>query len=115
MSSSWRELYAEELKMHPRIAALLEDPESVLLAARLSKEEEEVWKLRGGMTEAEVAQVMRRQVKTVRELLRRAEWKLRALAEAEVSVKHSPAFPAKPAPEEKSVFYFRGMRIPGDE
>ena len=73
----WKELYAEELSEHPKLAELLADPERILNLAKLSVEEKEVWKLRAGMTEAEIAEAMHRQVKTIRELLRRAEYKLK--------------------------------------
>lgn len=80
----WKKLYQEELKDNPHLAYLLNSKDGVrkiLERARLSADETEAWKLKGYMSEHEVAQIMGRQLRTVKELLNRAEYKLKHLLE----------------------------------
>lgn len=81
MPSNWKELYAQELKDYPRIADLLSEPEKLLELAGLTRDEKEAWKLKGQLSEVEIASVLKRQRKTVKALLDRAEFKLQSLKE----------------------------------
>lgn len=79
--SNWKELYAQELKDYPKIADLLSEPEKLFELAGLTRDEKEAWKLKGQLSEAEIASVLKRQRKTVKALVDRAEFKLQSLKE----------------------------------
>jgi len=81
LAGNWRELYSEELGEYPRIAELLSDGDRLLDIAGLTRDEREAWKLKGQMSEAEIAAVLKRQKKTVQALIERAEFKLQGLKE----------------------------------
>lgn len=82
MPGNWKELYAEELKRWPKIAELLSDGDRLLDLAQLTRDEREAWKLKGLVSTQEIATLLKRQKKTVLELIRRAEFKLATLKES---------------------------------
>jgi len=82
MAENWKELYARELEEFPRIAELLSEGDRLLDIAGLTRDEREAWKLKGQMSEAEIASVLKRQKKTVQALVQRAEFKLKGLQES---------------------------------
>lgn len=81
LAGNWKELYAEELEAYPKIADLLSDGDRLLDIAGLTRDEREAWKLKGQLSDAEIASVLKRQRKTVQALIQRAEFKLKGLKE----------------------------------
>lgn len=79
LAGNWKELYAQELSDYPKIADLLSDGDRLLDIAGLTRDEREAWKLKGQLSEAEIASVLKRQRKTVQALVERAEFKLKGL------------------------------------